>query len=443
MLLRKSFRILRSSAGIGLIPMVLSLSAISVATVAIVSQMGLSGLKRSSSALSEWDTNLLNQKALSLGGYFVAHNIVLCREDGWKVHGGSTSPIRCIWGGDYHDPKIKTSSFKVLDYRHLPDGMLELDIENTDSLGKKVLTKLEMQLIDWSKSPSFRSLVGVIPPWNGLADDDNFIVKMKATTLLAVDGSTTKQIEKSGAIRRPLGTPNMQILSSSGGSSVCTFECDAGDTLSPHPECRGPLHVPGSGATASVTARMTNFGPGAIYKLQYERTTFFDQTVYPGRPNNLELVDAMDGREVLMPGQVVSRDLPRLCFNPIRNYMTNRIETVATGTVARTTTTTDVSVATAYRNLSTESFDISVSKFDPEEMKDPKFASRYNPFDAATFKPNAKKSIIEPKRIGVELPTFEVQSPQEIITETTTTVVVRTRPVPRTTGGRGGGDGDN
>lgn len=442
MSLKNCSKVLRSKAGVGLLPVVLGLSAVSVGTVAIVSQMGLSSLKRSVSALSEWETNLFNQKALTLGGYFVAHNLVLCKEDGWAAHGGTAGPIRCIWGGNLHEPKITSESFDVLNYKHNSNGGLELEIENTDNLGKTVITKLELQLIDWTKNPSFRTMVGTIPAWNGLADDDQFLVTMKAVTMLAVDSTTSKPILKVGAIRRPLGTPDLQILSA--GGSVCTFECDAGDTLSPHPECRGPLVVPPAGAAAKVTARMTNFGPGALYKLKYMRTTAFDQAVYPGRPEQVEVIDALEGQEVIMPGQVISRDLPRICFSPIRNFMTTSIEQEATGLQATATVNTVVSVASAFRNLSRERFDISVSRFDPQEMVDnPTFASTYDPFNPATYTPNLTQSVIEPKRIGVELPAFEVQSPQEIITETTTTVVVRPRPIEVWGGGDGGGDGGN
>lgn len=435
-------KVLRSKAGVGLLPVVLGLSAVSVATVAVVSQMGLSSLRRSVSALSEWETNLFNQKALSLGGYFIAHNLVLCREDGWAAHGGNSSPIKCIWGGDMHEPRITTSSFDVNSVRHNSLGGLELEVENTDAVGKTVLTKLEFQLIDWTQNPSFRTLVGTIPAWNGLADDDNFMVTMSATTMLSLDSQNAKPILKVGAIRRPLGTPDLQVLSNAGGS-VCTFECEAGDTLSPHPECRGPLQVPPGGASATVTARMTNFGPGAIYKLRYVRTTAFDQSVYPGRPEQVEVVDAMNGREVIMPGQVVSRDLPRLCFSPIRNFMTTSVEQVATGEQATTTVNTEVSVASSFRNLSRERFEVSVSRFEPSQMLDANFVVQYDPFNPATYQPNLTQSIIEPKRLGAELPAFEVESPQEIINETTTTVVVRPRLVESFPNSDGGGDGDN
>ncbi|WP_374073622.1 hypothetical protein [Bdellovibrio bacteriovorus] len=434
--LLKPVRGVLGSRGVGVLPLVTGISVASVIVVAMVSQMGLDIFKRSSYAYTEWETNLGNQKALGLGGYLVAHNLILCREDGWR---DLDSEVKCRWGGGYHSPRIEQSKYNISDVDY-EDGSLVLSILNSEPDKRSYTTKLKVNLVDWSKQSSFRSMVGEIPVWNALADDDRFMVVMTASTDFFVSDQQKKTVSKSGALRRPIGTPNVQILSNTGKES-CIFECEAGNVHSKNPECRGPLGVPESGGNAMIGVRISNLGPGAIYKLKYERTTTYDQTTYPGRTPDVVLVDVMGQQEVFMPGEKLDSEIERKCYNPIRTFQTQTTSQVATGTQATTTTSTSVTVASSFRPLSSEKFDISVSRFDPNQALDPNFNKTYNPYDAGTYKPNTSLSVIEPRRIGTELPEIEVSSPQESITQTTTTVVVRPRE--RVEAISTDGDGDN
>lgn len=437
-------RLKLNSRGVGVLPLVAGISVASIITVAMVSQMGLEGFKRSTFAYTEWETNLGNQKALGLGGYFVAHNLVLCREDGWR---DLAEGVKCRWGGGYHNPRIGESKYNIKSIEY-ENGDLVLSILNSEKNQKSYITKLKVNLVDWSKQASFRPMVGEIPVWNALSDDDKFMVLMTASTDLQIAEGKNKTVTKSGAIRRPIGTPNVQIQYNTGRES-CIFECEAGSTLSPNPECRGPLGVPKAGGSATLGVRISNLGPGALYKLKYERTTTFNQDIYPGRAPETTLVDAMGKQEVFMPGERLDTEIERKCYNPVRTFTTQNVQQVTTGNVGATTTTssTSVTVASTFRALSSEHFNVSASRFDPTEATRDLagFSKRYNPYDSKTYRPNTTLSDIEPKRLGTQLPTIEVSSPQETVdqTTTTTTVVVRPRFVESAQSSDGDGDGDN
>lgn len=426
-------------SGAGILPMVAGISVISVLGVAAMSQMGLDIFRRSSYAYSEWETNLGNQKALGLGGYFVAHNLVLCREDGWEDLGSNK---KCRWGGGYHTPRIPESKYNIKSVRH-EDDVLVLVVENKDDNKKVYTTELKMDLVDWSKQSSFRSLVGEIPFINSLSDDDRFMVVMTAVTQFMGTDGRAKEVSKSGAIRRPIGTPDVQVISNTGRES-CIFECEAGSVLTNNPECRGPLGAPQDGASAMIGVRITNLGPGAIYKLKYERTTTYNSEIYPNREKDVMLVDAMGKQEVFMPGEKLNAEVERKCYSPVRVFQTQRVSREVEGDSASSSTSTSVTVASSFKSLSYEKFDISVSRYSPMEATKPQFRNTYNPYVASTFVKNPTLSVIEPKRLGVQLPEIEVTSPQESVTETTTvtTMVVRPRPV-EVMQSSGDGDGDN
>lgn len=440
-------RCIRNNRGAGLLMFVSAICVVSVVTTALISESGLNLFRNSQTAVQEWETNVGNQKALALGGYLIAHNLVLCREQGWD---DLSKTKHCRWGGEFHNPRIDMSKYGITDLDYKDDNLV-LEITNNEEQ-RVYTTNLTFSLVDWSKDDAFRALVGNIPIWNELSDDDRFVVFMSASTDLKVSESEIRKITKSGAIRRPIGTPNLQLRANTGKES-CIFECTVGDVLTPNPECRGPLEAPPEGADTTIGVRVANLGPGAIYRLKYERKTSYNHEVYPNKPDEKAGIEVLGTAEVFMPGEKLDVEVSRKCYSPQRVTQTqvvnNNVSVESTGGVGSTTTTTSsstsVSVVSSFKRLSSESFEIYPSRFDPALILDPNFLKKYNPYNEATYSKNETLSMIEPKRLGTSLASFEVSSPQETIlstvTTTTTTVTVRPRPEPASSDGDG--DGDN
>lgn len=416
--------------GSGMMILVVGLSALSVLSVGILSQRGLELFRRSAGAYSEWEVNLANQRALSLGGYFVAHNLVLCREEGWK---DLSEKEKCRWGGNFHQKKIAPEDFNILSVNNDAEGALVLTLRSSEEGWGAYETQLRLSLVNWSQDPALRSVVGEVPVQNAYADDDRYMVMMVAATDLLLPDKRTKQVVKMGALRRPIASPNIQILMG-GDRGTCLFECVSGDVLAPYPDCRGPLETPKDMGHAAVNVRVTNNGPGAMYRLAYERITTYNPEVYPARPPERQLVDVMSQREVFMPGEKVDTEVERKCYAPKQVQTTVNATNVVSG--GFNSPQGDVTVASSLRNLSSESFDLNVARFNVDEAaKNPAdFAKNYDPYNPQTYVPNDSPSILEPRRLGSEITTLHIDSPEETIT--TTTVQVNPR-----FGGRTGGDG--
>lgn len=428
-------RMVLNRRGLGVLPMVLGLSVASVITATIISQMSLDAFRKAAAGYSEWETNLANQKALSIGAFLVAHNMILCREGGWVENANRDQ--KCRWGGARLTKPVEPSAFDITSQRYNEKNEYELNLVNRNPEGGKIDTRLTVKLVKWSDDESLRNIVGEIPLHSAFSDDDEFMVLMTASSDLQLGEDKRKTITKLGAIRRPMPTPNLQVITT--GRETCIFECASGGTLTPNPECRGALLAPDGGDT-EVSVRIKNLGPGALFGLKYERITSFSQDSFPGRANESDEVNVMGDSEAFLPGEVYDAKLVRKCYTPTAVRNTASVDQItardANGNV------TNVVVTSSLRNLSRESFDLSVSKFDPiAAVKDPQFQEKYNPRDTSTFVKNPTRSSIEPKRLGVELTDVVVDSPRETVT--TTTLVVRERAESFTPSGDGDGDGDN
>ncbi len=153
-----------------------------------------------------------------------------------------------------------------------------------------------------------------------------------------------------------------------------------------------------------------------------------------------------------MPGEKIDREVERKCYPPVRVsntvVQTQTEETEGDWSGTTTSTSTSVTVASSFRALSSESFNLQAARFDPATAAaNPSFFQTYDPYNPTTYTKNTSNSEIEPKRMGSGLAAFEVTSPQETVTQTETTtvtrVVVRERPIAQQQSFDGDGDGDN
>jgi hypothetical protein len=203
-----------------------------------------------------------------------------------------------------------------------------------------------------------------------------------------------KTLSTSGGIRRPLGTPLLDLWT----SPICHFSCQSSLVESPTPDCRGPQIVKRSDEGAPTQLRLNNLGPGAIVDLAYHRVVLYDRLFYPslaGQPQTSR-VPMLDGKDILMPGESVQITDTFHCRTP-------EVFQVSDPTADATTRETENQV---YLNTFRYAYSISPARFDPEDARfadptgRPAFLKQYNPFDERTYRKNPTLSSLEPKKAG-------------------------------------------
>lgn len=393
-------------------------------------QWGQNLLSERFTEMSETEARYANDRAITLAGYLVSNNLVVCRDGGFARESGR----KCTWAGDLHKPKaISPSAFELK--KGTPDRQdLRLDLALSKDLtgnsegGPKLKVTLSFRLVNWSTEPKLLDFVGRIPNENAVSDDDWFMVLAEAATEYRDAQGQMKTLKTSGGIRRPLGTPLLDLWT----SPICHFSCQSSLVESPTPDCRGPQIVKRSDEGAPAELKLGNLGPGAIVDLAYHRVVLYDRLFYPslaGVPQ-INRVAMLGGKEILMPGENLSHIDTFTCRTPEVFQASN--------TSDGTTRETENQV---YLNTFRYAYSISPSRFDPEDpsfsdtTRRPAFLRQYNPFDPRTFRPNPTQSSLEPKKAGGTLTGLDSN-------------LIRLPPIeppvtpPEIVGGDGGGDGD-
>lgn len=390
-----------------------------VSSVAVM-QMGLDISQLSSREVTYWHAQHANQRALTLGGYFVVNNLVACRQAGW----GAAALTKCRWGGDLRDstaeslgqasgsPSIAKSEFPIID-EGVKDGAYYIKIRSKfDQVSTE--TTLIYDIVDWSTNQQMRELIGMIPNSASSADDDMMMVLLRASTpYRAVDGEQLTDLVTTTGIRRPLGTPVLDVM----GSPFCNFSCQAGVTEDPNPDCRSSQTVR-EGTRASVPLRVLNLGPGIIYDLAYEKLVRFNDVYYGNKPDLREAVNIMTGKSFMLPGTTIEHVDVMECPNPssfqVRNLASESDR---------------VTQNTSYETIFNYGYELNIARYGPQ----PNW-NTYDPFNKATYTPNQTLSKIEPKKSsGILLPPDRPAWTQ---------IPAPPPPQPPASSGDGDGDGD-
>lgn len=232
------------------------------------------------------------EKALALGGYFVAVNLVVCREDGWK---GLTR--KCRWAGElYMSPKVEMATYKLQDASGDETTLKFLaGVEREGASATPV--KLSFDLKSNSNIISFTGLVSAkAQP----VDKDTFFVFVTAEVEYPNSKGDIKTVTLTSVLRRPMGTPALKMPA----SPQCSAVCNSSNSENPYGECRGPQAVREADLTAG-NINVTNLGPGPLYKITYKKRVTYDPDFFPGKPPQESYVDMLGQNEILMPGSTI------------------------------------------------------------------------------------------------------------------------------------------
>lgn len=302
--------------------------AVASALLAIVISQGQGQLQDSLSNRNRQRAQEQGEQAMALGAYLVSSNFILCREQGWKG-----LDRLCRWGGVFVSPNVAIDTY----------GLSEPETETSTLtyISNEQKARLSFNLMDSSR---VKNLVGSVSEAAEPVDKDDYFIFMTAQVDYLDAAGKTNSVELTGAIRRPLGTPAIELPD----SPQCPAVCEASDAENPYPECRSAQATPEKGE-ASGEITVTNYGPGPLYRLRYKKIVSYDPDYFPGHEPNPEIstFNAMPSDEVLMPGQsiVVSDSYP--CVQPksiVKNVSSSVNCSRVFGTCGASGTTTSINV---------------------------------------------------------------------------------------------------
>lgn len=359
---RPFMRLLQNNQGQALL-MILSAVAITGALLAAVLSSGSNRLLDSLTQKNKQDARERAEKAISLGGYLVANNFILCRKGGWR---GLVQ--KCRWGGQLFMSENIAASVYKLELQEPEKGRLifAADIDPQGVSNKPV--KLSFYL---ESDGLIKTLVGDVSPEARSVDKDNQYVYLEAQADYLDSKGRSKTFNLTQVIRRPLGTPGIKLPNSPQCPAVCVASISEG----PNPECRGPQEVPQQGQ-AAADIQVTNYGPGPIYSLKYNKTISFDPDYFPGRAPEISTIDMMTNDEVLMPGNSVTFSDSYPCVQPVSTTVTTSSSTTQRCWGCRGTgSTQQISMSQHEEDVATVSYDFPLDALG-ESLEPPRLARR-------------------------------------------------------------------
>lgn len=355
---------------------------------------------------SQIDAQYANDRALTIAGYLVSNNLVLCREP------QSGNVGKCSWGGQLHKPNaFEESEFNLENGRtdeqgsyHAVAVMDAYEVGFRDS-NRKIKTDLKFTLTNFGKdiNPQSQSmnLIGKIPGYAAAYDDDWWIVIVEAkTAYLEVklkdednpegEDSSVKHLISLGGIRRPLASPILEVS----GSAMCNFSCKTENTLALRPDCRGRQLVLPEDKEIKLALTLLNFGPGALYRADYDKTVVYSSDFYPtkaGQPLRSIMKALNSDDEPLMPMQK-KVDLTDTfeCESP-EIFQANQTSSVDNQQF--------MSLFTYRYDITVSRFDLSQEAFRVKTSRDT-FLKNFDAFNPATYTPTSSKSYLEPRKAG-------------------------------------------
>jgi hypothetical protein len=331
-LIKKSGILKKSGSAAIILSLVVSGSVLSTIFISQKSATWL--LSAQDKNIEGWELAFVSQTAMAMGGYLIANNLILCKEDGWKNY-----DAKCKWNnessknlGEFNlisKTVMDVDGNKVLGFK----GRVDEDvINNPQSDAGDIDYRITFDLVNW-KETSIQNLIGEIPQSvcrdkttmniregdcplpvvdkckNGSADIPNSVCEYIADNdqdyyivLISVqvpfdETSVTTNTVYAG-VRRPLSIPKFSILPP---GPVCRLSC-AGSVAAFLPECRGEFIPTGDNNYSRLKVKVTNEGPGAIYALSLLRKDTYksdDSIRYKGIKDLLKRQD----KEVFLPGE--------------------------------------------------------------------------------------------------------------------------------------------
>jgi len=214
-------------------------------------------------------------RLLSVASFMVSNNLVQCREakGNWNR--------KCRWvGASRDDADFRLTSFGFLPESNIDQKAETLNLDfNDDALTfARMDDNRAIKIVNGSMKFDIKSGdVSLEEKLKGaLADRDHNIAKVdRDRGYIVVDLSleyrfgadlkNTKKARLKAAFRRPFA-----FLSTVVTSDQCSNKCAVARSQNPNPSCRG-RQVIDDQSVAIIRGKTTNFGPGSLYKLVYQK----------------------------------------------------------------------------------------------------------------------------------------------------------------------------
>jgi hypothetical protein len=218
----------------------------------------------------------IREKISRLGGFLIASNFILCKSNTWT---NGQEEMSCGWNrvnSEGSDKDYGPEDFGLTAIGEgLEDGYLKFSVKAEELFSEnKGLLKNKNSWIKFklrSKDELQTSLDGE----NSINDQDQFLIEMQGQIEYAGENGKSQIAQLKTVFRRPIAVPHIALTASS-----CVERCDVSISENPSPACRSP-HYTDPETMTTVDGTIKNLGPGALYKLGYERSMVYAPGVSP------------------------------------------------------------------------------------------------------------------------------------------------------------------
>lgn len=219
------------------------------------------------------------QKALSVAGFLISSNFILCRQESWQ---NDNVKGKCRWQGIQSENNYKPEDFGLSNLRYESDYL-------TFDLNKEIFNrtgKIKFKLVDVNSNEELKRIFEEVEGDNVILDKDHYVVAVDTGVDYEMGDGVSNSLNLVGAFKRPISLPEITILGSS-----CVSQCNSSISENPHVSCRGPQDIDVN-TVSEITGYTRNQGPGTLYELTYEREVDFSTAslstttqIVNGRPN--------------------------------------------------------------------------------------------------------------------------------------------------------------
>ncbi len=291
----------------------------------VVYMKSMSKINKTVQTLNSQNESLVAiDKLRTIGSYLISSNTVICKQGFFT---GQTEGYRCKWTGkqliDGSLTDISKAKFGFDEGTYSENGFLTFKVDSSKlissdemkaqgitnfkgNIGFKLYNTLEDKL-------GIADKLGRIPLNNLIADNDRNVVLIKVDVDYKDTSSKSPRdtaFTEYFSTRRPIAIPKLII-----NQANCKRTCEVSVGRNDSPACRGDQNFRYSKEVA-VNAKTENLGPGVLYELKVQKEIQLDRKLFPTTPAPAPtLVDAMPGRDYLLPGESIDWTDNMLCLD--------------------------------------------------------------------------------------------------------------------------------
>lgn len=270
---------------------------------------------------SQKDSMIGIDKMRTIANYLVSSNMVICKQSPFT---GSMDSYRCRWTGlqliDGSLQNVAPAKLGLDQGSFDADGFLVFNVDssivNTPSSGGQPTIqykgKIGFKLYDGqTDSLDLAESLGKIPLSVLISDNDRAFVLIKVVVENQNTNSpaASKIMTEYFSTRRPIAIPKVTV-----NVATCKRSCEIAVGKNDNPACRGDQNYTYT-PTVPVNATTKNLGPGVLYDMKVQKDIKLDQALFPGVFPPSTIVNAMPGKDYLMPTEQVAWTDTVTCYS--------------------------------------------------------------------------------------------------------------------------------